>query len=128
MNELISVTNQKEIDRKNFQVPAILSGITFKVDGGLSLRFTTNELTTSEKVDVGDFINQFGYLLFAPNDFEDADIPKNNAPGDLKSPSQRLRGVLYLLWEKFKVVNDFDIYYRQQMEKIIQHYKEKLDT
>jgi hypothetical protein len=116
------------MDKKNFQVPAILSGITFKVDGGLSLRFTTNELTTPEKVGVGDFINQFGYLLFAPNEFEDADIPKNNTPSDLKPPSQRLRGVLYLLWEKFKVVNDFDIFYKQQMEMIIQHYKDKLDA
>ena len=45
---------------------------------------------------------------------------------DLKSPSQRLRNTLYRTWETTKREKDFETYYREQMEKLINHYKEKL--
>ncbi|MDD5050980.1 MAG: hypothetical protein PHV93_04580 [Candidatus Pacebacteria bacterium] len=113
--------------KKVFQIPAILTRVAFKVDGGLSLGFVTQELSTGEKVLVGEFVNQTGYVMFAANEFEDADVPKENAPDDSKPASQRLRAVIYKLWER-KKDGDFEVYYRNQMEKIIQHYKEKLNA
>ena len=45
-----------------------------------------------------------------------------------KTPSQRLRGVLYVNFEQanegYKTFTD---YYNAKMEKIVNHYKEKLD-
>ena len=42
----------------------------------------------------------------------------------IKSPSQRLRGVLYNLFEQDdKGFDTFDHYYEDKMEKIINHYK-----
>lgn len=45
---------------------------------------------------------------------------------DLKSPSQRLRSVLYVVWSNTDMKEDFDTYYRINMQKIIDHYKDKL--
>lgn len=45
-----------------------------------------------------------------------------------KSPSQRLRAVLYVNWGQNKKGYDvFEDYYRSMMERIIVHYKGKLD-
>lgn len=45
-----------------------------------------------------------------------------------KSPSQRLRAVLYVNWQQNKKGYElFEDYYRSMMEKIIVHYKGKLD-
>jgi hypothetical protein len=45
-----------------------------------------------------------------------------------KPPSQRLRAVFYRIWERDKQgYDDFELYYRFQMEKLIEHFKTKLD-
>jgi hypothetical protein len=44
-----------------------------------------------------------------------------------KTPSQRLRGVLYILWKQLSEVGDFAAYYKSEMEKIMNHYKNKLN-
>lgn len=45
-----------------------------------------------------------------------------------KSPSTRLKAVLYRLWEKEpEGYEDFNLYYKFKMEKLIDHYKTKLD-
>ena len=45
-----------------------------------------------------------------------------------KTPSERLRAVLYVLWEQQKpLVITFDAFYRAEMDRIITHYKGKLE-
>lgn len=45
-----------------------------------------------------------------------------------KTPSQRLRSVLFLRWEQLnRPTDDFDHWYKLAMEKIINEIKEKLD-
>lgn len=44
-----------------------------------------------------------------------------------KSASQRLRGVMYVLWEKVpEDFKDFESFYRHHMERIIDHFKTKI--
>ena len=47
---------------------------------------------------------------------------------DGKSPSTRLRAVLYVLWEQeFKATfKTFETFYASKMEEMIEHFKEKL--
>ena len=46
----------------------------------------------------------------------------------LKTPSQRLRGILYRNFEQDnKGYRDFNTYYLAEMERICEHYKNKLD-
>ena len=48
------------------------------------------------------------------------------ATDDLKTPGQRLRGVLFRVWENTTRETDFETYYREEMTRIINHYKDKL--
>lgn len=43
-----------------------------------------------------------------------------------KSPSQRLRAVLYIYWEQYMPTKDFEEYYKRKMENIINLVKSKL--
>ena len=113
---------------KKFQAPAILTRIAYTKDRGLSLGFATQELSDEEKVAAAQFHQQFGYLLFKPNEFKEEDVPKEDALTEGKSQSQRLRDVLYVLWaQKADPKIDYNTYYRQETEKIIAHYKSKID-
>lgn len=47
---------------------------------------------------------------------------------DGKTPSQRLKRTIYKNWEQNSGRDiEFEAYYRQEMEKIINHYKAKLN-
>jgi hypothetical protein len=82
----------------------------FALQGQLvSIGISTNELKPEE------------IELLKDSKFEIDDIP------DSKSPSQRLRNVLYRLWEQADGgYSDFNLYYLNKMETIINHYKDKL--
>jgi len=59
-----------------------------------------------------DQLNQFDALEHS------IEIPKN------KTPSKRLRSVLFRLWEsESEGYDDFNLYYIYKIEKIITHYK-----
>lgn len=44
-----------------------------------------------------------------------------------KSPSQRLRAVIYRVWEQRQIRDPFNEYYADKMEAMIIHFKNKLD-
>lgn len=111
---------------KGFTVEAVLTRVASMVDGGLSLGLQTKELNATEKAEIMDYHNKAGWLLFKENSIEDEDIPKSDAEVDLKTPSQRLRAVLYVYCQQ-QGIPDFDSFYRAEMEKIINGYKNKLE-
>lgn len=111
-----------------FQAPAILTRIAYLKDGGLSLGFATNELSIEDKVIASEFHQKYGYLLFKPNSFTEEEVPEVDATDESKSPSQRLRGALFVYWKnKPAPKSDFETFYRKQMEKIIDRVKACLD-
>lgn len=93
----------------------------------MRLGITTNELSVEDKLIVAEFYGKFGFVLFKSNEFSTADIPKEEAEDASKTPSKRLRAVLFILWKQMGEKGDFEQYYRTQIEKIIDHLKAKLD-
>jgi hypothetical protein len=112
---------------KVFTAPAILTRISALSDGGLSLGFHTNELSLEDKTTALSFQNQFGYVLFRSNQFTDADIPETDAPDEDKTPSQRLRAVLFVLWKQKGGKTDWESFYRRNMEDAVARVKKSLD-
>ena len=110
-----------------FQAPAILTSVSFTKDRGLSLGFRTNELTDEEKVIAASYHGKFGYVLFRENQFKEEDIPDTDATDETKSPSQRLRAALFVMWKQRGSKGDFEVFYRQQMEAAIDRVKRLLD-
>ena len=69
-----------------------------------------------------------GWLLFSPNTIQEENIPDEKAELDEgKSPSKRLRSVLFILWKQRGKQGDFETYYRAQIERLIDQIKEKLE-
>ena len=110
-----------------FQVPAILTSFSTKADGGASVRFSTNEITDEDFLILKKSHQQYGWLCFQENPFQPSDIPIEAAEDKAKTPSKRLRAVIYVLWEQTGKQGDFEAFYRDRMEKIIDFVKHKLD-
>jgi len=111
-------------------------------DGSLRVYVGTPELSNETMVNVFSLIKKPGFVLISANAINQDQIDavekaSTNAEFSEKTPSQRMRGVLYRLWEKTqpKTMNgdgvmeyvDFDLFYKRQMNKIIDHFKTKLD-
>lgn len=110
-----------------FQHEAILEGVTPLKDGGVSLRFHTNEVSKDDKVMLMEFYQSFGWLLFSANEFQESEIPNEAARHDTgASPSKRLKAVLFVYWKQMGGNGDFDAFYRQRMEQFINKVKENL--
>jgi len=110
-----------------FQIEAILDGVTPRKDGGVTLRFVTNEVSKADKVMLMEFYGTFGWMLFAANEHQESEVPKEQAKPDLgQSPSKRLKAVLFVLYKQAGVTIDFNVWYAQQIEKFIDKVKENL--
>ena len=111
-------------------------------DGSLRVYVGTPELSNETMVNVFSLIKKPGFVLISANAINQDQIDavekaSTNAEFSEKTPSQRMRGVLYRLWEKTqpKTMNgdgvmeyvDFDLFYKRQMNKMIDHFKSKLD-
>ncbi len=110
-----------------FTAPAILTRLAFTKDGGLSIGFATNELSGEEKLIASQFHGKFGWVLFKDIQFVDEDIPEGDPTDESKSPSQRLRATLFILWKQRGMKDDFESFYRRQMENAIDRVKACLD-
>jgi hypothetical protein len=113
-----------------FKIAAILDGISPLKGGGVSMRYHTQEISPAGMAQAMEYYQQFGWLLFAPEqrELEEVDIPKEKVQAEYagRTPGQRLRAVLYVRWEQSKTTKDFETYYREQMEKIINQVKDRL--
>lgn len=114
-------------------LPAILESFRTLKDKSLKVIFETGELSPAQITELGSKIQQFGYLYFNSDVLTSGKIDelskiKVDFDDSTKSKAQRLRAVLYVNWKSDnKGYAVFDDYYNFQMEKIISHYKSKLE-
>lgn len=93
---------------------------------------TTKELSLDEYVELHKLRNTVGWLAYSPSrEIEVEDIPivpiqVDTGAGE-KSPSQRLRGVIYKHWElNTDRKEPFRVYYERFMDNIINSIKKNL--
>tara|TARA_R100001082_G_C4364090_1_gene160905 strand:+ start:3043 stop:3435 length:393 start_codon:yes stop_codon:yes gene_type:complete len=112
-------------------------------DGSLRIYIGTPELSNETMVNVFSLIKRPGYVLVSTNPLNQDQVDAveqatANAEFNEKTPSQRLRAVMFKLWDKTqpKQINgdsgemeyvDFDLFYKRKMNEIINHLKTKLD-
>ena len=123
----------------------LLRQVTFdrtnrKKDKSVSMTFITQlEQSTDDFMQIDKILNDSGVLYFKSGgnltieevkSLEDTEIEVEG-----KTKSQRLRNVLYVFWKQLidsKELDDvkpnqtFNDFYSNEMEKIIEHYKNKL--
>lgn len=114
-------------------LPATLENLRTLKDGSLKIQFETLELTPQDTLGLLEHMNKFGYLAFKQEPFkmeekkllEDLETSYDDGK---KTASQRLRGVLYRMWQKDNEGFDTSVrHYDHHMEKVINHFKTKLD-
>lgn len=111
-----------------------LENLSSKVDGSWKLVFSTQELDGNYVGQLSDLKrNQGGFckgLISNTNitavEEEMVDQAQVAAVKKNKSESQRLRAVLYLIHQNSDTTAEFDEWYKMEMERIINHYKQKL--
>ena len=109
------------------KLPATFMRFGSKSDGSASLSFCTQELQAEDFVAFKNAQNQFGWLVFQENDINARDIPSEQAEDKQKTPSKRMRATLFVLWKQQGSQGDFEVYYREKVEKYIEFIKSKLD-
>lgn len=116
------------------QLPADLKKVETMSHGKLKMIFISQEEVKPEvRSKIMALHEKFGWLSFmaGENNIQAehvANLPKLvKYEEEMKSPSQRLRGVLFRLWEQNgNPMESSDAYYRSIMENLINHYKEML--
>lgn len=111
------------------QLPSVLTSITAKVDGSLGLRLSTPELSVDEKAAIMGIQNKQLNVEIETVDEPDKEVFKIKREMDTKSESQRLRGVLFVMWDKKyrDEWKDFESFYRYQMSRIIDQVKNYIE-
>lgn len=102
--------------------------ITINKDDSVSFSATTPELTDDQ---LGVF-RQLGKVLvnalLEPEGGASSVLEIKEKVNDGKSPSQRLRSAMFKWWEsQGKPNDDFELFYRMNMEKLIDWVKAKIE-
>jgi len=113
-------------------LPAQLDGLRTLADKTLKITFETQELNPQDLLGLMENMHQFGYLAFKKEPFkEDEKEMLQELKSDFefkgKSSSQRLRSVLYVMFQNNNEGFDSSVkHYEHWMERIITQMKTKL--
>lgn len=110
---------------------AMVESINTRKDKSVKLIFGTQELNPVEAGQLFQYMNQLVSVYLCPASIDNREIEqidKLEPELNNKTQSQRIRSVLYLLFQQgnegFK---SFDEYYKSKTEKYIEHLKAKLN-
>ena len=106
------------------ELNAIITGISAKVDGSLSLRVGTPELGIDEKIVVMSLQNLNVKMTVEPEKYDEKVTVEKSL--DLKSESERLRNTIFGYYKQVNPQEDFTAFYKRNMEHLIDLYKSKV--
>lgn len=113
-----------------FQTPSTIQSVRTLVDGGTKLDIITQELDPNEMTELFSLKGKLGWFLFKENAIKEEDLkdlPDVKVDKGEKTKGQRLRSVLFKLWETTGRTKTSEEFYNEYMEKIITSIKEKLN-
>ena len=90
---------------------------------------TQETLTAEQKSELFDLYESVGHFFFlksADVKIKTDDLPEIHVEEGEKTPSQRLRAVLFIYWKQKGIKDDFELFYRRWMERTIDQIKEQL--
>jgi len=116
-------------------IEGILDGIRSRADRTLAVIIGTQEMSPDQIGKLWSHYKNYIHLAVRDIPFNDEELQafssmKAEAPELLqrRTPSQKLRNVLYRVWEKEpEGFENFDNFYRKKVEEIISQYLKKLE-
>ena len=103
-----------------------ITSLSSRADRSLRLSVVTPELSSKERALFMEYQNVNSDFLVEPIDEHDGVIDIE-AEYEGKTPSQRLRAVIFILWKQKGEKGSFNTFYEQVMEAAINKVKEKLE-
>jgi hypothetical protein len=112
------------------KIPSNISKIVTMADNTIRLQVDCQEVAPQDEAEIFKLRNKLGWMVFAVSEnIAQTDVPTEQLEvGTTKSPGQRLRAVLFRLWEQNRRgYPEFELFYQAKMNKIIDSLKEKLN-
>lgn len=107
-----------------------LEGLTTRTDNSVVLKFSTQELDSSKAGELFQLRNKYCKVLISDSNISTLEaelVDGAKLVGEKKkTPSQRLRAVLFRLHEQSGLQTPFDDYYTSEIGRIVEHFKTKL--
>lgn len=114
-----------------------IEGVSTRADKTIKLIIGTQEMGGDTGIRILNMHQYPAHIYISPIpippdakkhiDFESAEAARGIMNDPKKSPSQRLRAVLWNIHNGTATEEPFDVFYEKQMENIISHFKQKLD-
>lgn len=98
--------------------------------GDMKIVLESGELQPEAAAELLGMMNKQVFACFKPTAISPEDLDIKDVAVEFKgdkSPSQRLRSVLYVYWQKNKPTADFQTFYDRKVEEYIKLVKEKLN-
>lgn len=113
---------------KAVQFPALLDSISTRKDRSLKIILSTQEMNESDMAELFSYRDKLGYTTFTPAPETHIDVPDAPVDSGKKSQAQRIRNVIYVLWEQSYKAQypDEDVFYIWYTNRIIDDIKSKL--
>ena len=130
------------MNRKTIVFEGGVDNIRTLADNSLRVSLGTPELSPETVGNLYSILKQPGFVVLSTQPISQKQIDAVEAASidmefDTKTPAQRMRAVLYRLWEQTspKEKNEegttqyveFELFYKRKMNEIINHLKSKLD-
>lgn len=115
-------------EMKAIRTEAQFTRFSSRADGSVGFGGCTPEMSSTEKVALFDLHNVLCEVLIYPKDAKDAEVVEVRKEMEGKSPSTRLRAVIFVLWKQEGEREAFEMYYSQMMDRIIEWVKKKIDS
>lgn len=104
--------------------------ITSNEDRTMKIRLDTQEMTPEEAAAVFSLQGQHLYAVVSPNPVTESDLEIPDVVMEFKqdkTPSQRMRNTIYVLWSKnYKNRFDFETYYKSKIGELIEIVKRQI--
>lgn len=110
---------------KAIRTEAQLTSFRSRADGSIGFSGVTPEMSSTEKCVLFDLQNVLVEMVILPKDEKDPELVVVKTEVDQKTPSQRLRGIIFVHFEQLGKQGDFEAFYRTQMNLISEGYKAK---
>jgi hypothetical protein len=113
-------------------IESVVESIKTRVDGSIVVSLSTQEIDPSRAATLFGFRGKFIKTLLSDTNItgiEEKLIDEEKvADGKkLRTKSQRLRSVLFRIWESVGEPGDFTNFYNEEMNKLIETFKQQLD-
>lgn len=105
---------------------AEMGAVTSKADGSVTFRVLTPELLPSQAGALMGWHGKACRVIITPHDEAPEETVSIETERNAKTPSQRLRSVLYVLWQERNLSEPFNDFYSKKIEGLIEAVKSKL--